>query len=163
MITAEVRLTAMRLRELLYYDQTTGIFSWRVKRKSAFVGKAAGGANPKGHILISVDGRKYMAHRLAVLYMTDEWPKFQVDHRDCNKSNNSWSNLREATNGQNRANSKTSAASGYKGVYPNTRGWQAVIISKKRRIYLGTYTALAAAHAAYTEAALKYHGEFARP
>ena len=75
-------LTAERLREVLSYDQDTGLWKWRVRlSKSIKVGQPSGVINAKGYVVIKVDKTLYYAHRLAWLYMMGEWPK--EDIRSC--------------------------------------------------------------------------------
>ena len=76
-------LTATRLRKVLSYAPTTGIFRWKVSASTrAPVGTIAGTKNGRGYRQIRIDGRPYSASRLAWLYMTG--------------------NLREATSSPNR-------------------------------------------------------------
>jgi hypothetical protein len=153
------------IKQLLDYDSETGIFIWkRWRTPSVLEGDIAGTANSKGHIQITINRYRYLATHIAWLFMTGDWPKLQIDHKDTDKSNNKWSNLREATHGQNRANSKSSAISGYKGVYKRVRGikWYAAIRVNKELIQLGSFSSKIEAANAYREAAIKYHGEFAR-
>ena len=161
-------LTAERLRELLRYDPGTGIFSWLIWRsRSARAGDIAGHVYSNGYVYIKIEGRNYLAHRLAWLYMTGEWPKDEIDHENTIRSENWWDNLREATGFQNKANTKKSAAntSGLKGVSFHRRSnkWMAQIKSQGRHHYLGLFDAPEAAHAAYANAARRLHGAFARP
>jgi hypothetical protein len=87
----------------------------------------------------------------------------QVDHQDRNKLNCCRYNLRPATNQQNCTNKDVvSAASGYKGVYPERDRWKAQITVDRRTEYLGTYLTPIEAAKAYNDAALEYFGEFAR-
>lgn len=101
-------LTQARLRELLAYDPKTGIFTRRVATGRWLrnpVGEVVGTPQGDGaHLVIRVDGVLFLAHRLAWLYMTGAWPADQIDHRDKNKQNNRWLNLREATDLFNRQN-----------------------------------------------------------
>jgi hypothetical protein len=110
-------LTQERLKELLFYDPDTGIFTWRVNRGRGpggctlggkLKGKVAGSLHPDNRIFIHIDRRMYGAHRLAFLYVYGRWPEPEVDHIDRDMSNNRISNLREATrrqqNGNRRAN-----------------------------------------------------------
>lgn len=58
-----------RLCELLHYCPETGIFTWKVTRKGlAKAGTVAGSTNGRGYRQISVDGKLYLAHRLAWFY-----------------------------------------------------------------------------------------------
>lgn len=75
-----VELTAERLRDLFDYDEATGVFTRRFRRGPTSAGKPAGTKNGRGYVQIMVDGRIYMAHRLAWLHMTGSWPTNQIDH-----------------------------------------------------------------------------------
>ncbi len=157
-------LTASRLRELLHYDPETGIFRWKVNRGGPMrKGDIAGTRMKIGYIAICVDQILYYGHRLAHLYVTGEWPKDEIDHRDLNKSNNAWLNLRPANSSQNKVNRPA------RGQYP--RGvtfhrqsglFTASAHKNGKRYHLGYHKTPEAAHAAYCAAALKLHGEFAR-
>lgn len=160
-------LTLARLRELLAYDPETGVFTWRVNRGAKRAGDVAGNKNcVLGYVLIGIDYRTYLAHRLAWLYMTGEWPADEVDHWDLDGANNRWVNLREATKGENGANRPAPAnnTSGYKGVYWHARAgrWMAQIMKNQRSLYLGLHDTREEAAAAYLAAASKEFGEFAR-
>jgi hypothetical protein len=160
-------LTQARLKEWLHYDPETGLFSWlRVSSNRVKVGRIAGSPSSTGHVSICLFGERFLAHRLAWLYMTGEWPKAQVDHKDRCRSNNRWGNLREATNTQNAQNSavKASSRTGLKGVaFTRTAGlFTARIRNGGKRISLGCYLTAEEAHQAYTEKAKELHGEFAR-
>jgi hypothetical protein len=155
------RLTRARLRELLHYDKDTGEFRWLER-----VGNEVRLGSVAGYVQIHVQGRRYSAHQLAHFYMTGRWGRPMIDHRDGNSTNNRWSNLRRATAAQNNANRgrPRNNNSGYKGVFwcRRSRRWRAVIQSKRRRRYLGSFATAEAAHAAYVAAAPKVHGKFAR-
>lgn len=165
-------LTAERLKELLHYDAETGAFSWRVNRGAgAKAGARAGcvwcaGDGKPSYLQIRIDGHLYLGHRLAFFYMHGEWPTQRVDHRDCNGLNNSWSNLRPATNSENMANGRkrSTNTSGLKGVTYNRqkRKWAAQIKKDYRRIHLGYFDSKDSAHAAYLAKAETLFGEFAR-
>jgi hypothetical protein len=160
-------ITAERLRELLAYDPETGVFTWLVARSNHIkVGDIAGWLNgEEGYTRIKVDGHPYMAHRLAWLHVTGSWPVTQIDHVNCTRDDNRWTNLREATQSQNAANVRIrgkTKASGFKGVHRHGRRWKAVITKDGRNTSLGYFDAPEEAHAAYVKAAREYHGEFAR-
>jgi hypothetical protein len=165
-------LTAAQARELLRYDRDTGklfyrrdIYVGRPGRIFRKEGDEAGCLIPSGYIVICIDYVHFRAHRLAWLIETGDWPTHEIDHRDMDRSNNRWANLREATGVQNRANSKKRAKSGFKGVItpkhaPNC--FVAQISVEGKPVYLGTFRSPEEAHAAYLEAAIRHHGEFAR-
>jgi hypothetical protein len=162
-------LTAERLRELLSYDPETGGWT-RIKHcargSHIKVGDMAGGQDERGYLRIRVDGRKYKGHRLAFLYMTGQWPKPEIDHIDGDRTNNCWSNLREATHNENMWNMKMrrNNTSGLKGVtwHKPSRRWRAQICLYSRRLGLGYFDTAEAAHDAYKAKAIELFGEFAR-
>ena len=161
-------LTAKRLREVLRYDYLTGNFYWIIASSPRREAGMLAGSQHKtlGYIAIGIDGKKYFAHRLAWLYMTGKWPSKRLDHRDCNRSNNKWPNLRQATGSQNISNAKLhkDSRSGFKGVTWSKyhRRWHANIRSNGVRYYLGHYATAIEAHTAYCEATHRLNGEFAR-
>lgn len=93
-----------------------------------------------------------------------------VDHRDGDGLNNrrrgEAGNLRIATVSQNRHNTRLldRNTSGFKGVtWDKSRGkWKAMICLNDKRVNLGRFDDLEAAHAAYVAASQSLHGEFGR-
>jgi len=89
-----------------------------------------------------------------------------VDHKDGNGLNNQRENLRLCTASQNCCNRKRSPVSHrrFKGVhYLKSKGYYIVRISiNKKKTNFGTFKNEEDAAAAYNEAAIKHHGEFAK-
>lgn len=164
-----MRLTQERLKELLSYDPLTGVFLWLQDRGGKRAGDIAG-CQKRTYTVISVDDQIYRAHHLAWLYMTGERPHPFIDHRDLNKHNNVWTNLRLATKSQNMANIGLikSNVSGLKGVSRYRAGeaygkpWQASIAKDGKSKHLGHFATKEDAHAAYVTAAEHLFGQFAR-
>jgi hypothetical protein len=156
------KLTQARLREALDYNPKTGIFTW--KPGTHYAGRQAGGASDE-YVRIRIKGKLYRAHRLAFLWM-EGWMPEQVDHRDLDKTNNRWDNLRAANNSQNQHNKRitTNNSSGRKGVSWFKQGgkWRADIRIDGVLRYLGLHDSMEDAAAAYKAAAEHYFGEFAR-
>src|SRR5205823_6060710 len=101
-------LTVKRLRKVLSYAPTTGIFRWKVSAGSrAPVGAIAGARNGRGYHQIRIGGRPYSASRLAWLYMTGKWPNSEISYINGKPSDTRWANLREATSSQNRSRPKS--------------------------------------------------------
>lgn len=158
------------MKRRLIYDPTLGLFTWIADAATGRPrkGKVAGNINRYGYRRIVLCGKSYPAHRLAWLYMTGAWPQQQVDHRDGNRANDAWDNLREATHTENRRNARLQKnnTSGLKGITPKSgpRGkrWQSRIMVDRNCLHLGTFNCPAAAHFAYLIAASQHHGEFAR-
>ena len=89
-----------------------------------------------------------------------------VDHIDCNSLNNRRSNLRLVSKAQNQLNVRLRATSksGAKGVsWCSTRNaWEARIALNGQGRFLGYYSSVADAAAAYAKASADLHGEFGR-
>lgn len=163
------KLTQELLREIVDYDSKTGIFRWKPRAGRSFgkaVGAKAGCLTKKGYHHIMVCGERHFAHRLAWLYMTGEWPSFQIDHVDGDKQNNAWSNLRKASPSDNKANCPAyrTNPTGLKGAYwyPRLAKWVAKIRRDGHLYHLGYFETKEQAHDAYAQAAKAIYREFAR-
>lgn len=164
---ARATLTPERLRELLRYDPETGDLIWRAPRVAlgggAKPGDVAGYVSGDGYIRVSVDNRRYLAHRLAWFWMLGIWPVGTVDHRNRKKSDNRWDNLREATYSQNGVNRhRTRKHPLPRGVYPvdGSSRFNAKIGINRKVLCLGTFDTPEQAHAAYLRAATSKYGAF---
>jgi hypothetical protein len=155
-------LTAARLWELLFYNPATGIFFWLVSRGRVRAGSPAGCIDPRGRNKITIAGRKYLASRLASLYMRGRWPRGEIDHRDLNPGNDAWDNLRDSTRQQNQANTRARNKIGVKGVFRNGKGFRALITVDGQRHNFGTYRTISEAAEAYRAKAEAVFGQFAR-
>lgn len=160
-------LTYEFVREVFSYEPETGELRWKkVLSKRIHIGDAAGCLDDQGRIKIGIQKKDYFAHRIIWLWMTGEWPPFEVDHRDQIKSNNRWKNLRLATPSQNHRNrgAPSNNKSGYKGVcWDNNKNKWLVTINKnidgkKKHFHIGWFDDVYEAGAAYVKAALDIHG-----
>lgn len=145
-----------RLRELLDYDPETGVFVWKCKQHGVTRGSVAGVTTNQGYKVICIQYIKYMAHRLAFVWMTGDCPDV-VDHINRNRLDNSWSNLRPATIALNSRNSglRSDNTSGFKGVYWRRQNnkWAAKIEINKKTKSLGYFLTKEEAASAYKKAA----------
>ncbi len=156
------QITQEYLRSVVSYDPESGIFRRTRCRRTDWIGKEAGYLI-KGYRQVSIDNRRHAAHKLAWLYMYNEWPEF-LDHINGDRDDNRICNLRVATKTQNLRNTckKKTNTSGYKGVSHRRNKWRAYITVDWKTKHLGVFNTPEEAHAAYCVAAHKYHGEFAR-
>ena len=149
-------LTQEKLKSLLHYDQVVGIFTWPK------TGKIAGNENGHGYWRIGVNNGRYMAHRLAWLYVYGEWPTGQIDHINGIKTDNSIKNLRcvsNAENGQNINKPRNRNVSGLLGACYDKRHdvYTARIMIRGKQINLGTFRTAEEAHSAYLKAKNDLH------
>ena len=176
--------TRERILEVLDYDPITGVFTWKADSSrpgqwAKWVGKVAGAKKVRQSdgtsvgMRLAIDGTDYALHRLAWVVMTGENDfDHEVDHINLNAHDNRWSNLRRATHGENAMNRRIqpNGSTGLKGVRfisrPNNnlaRPWYAVIQANGKTISLGYHATKGLAAVARAKAALRYHGQFARP
>ena len=122
--------------------------------------------NNRGYLYANLkrNGKQSMiaVHRLVAMTYIGAKSSDAIDHIDRNPSNNHHSNLRIATQTQNRANARgwLSLGNKFKGVFKYTKngGWVAQICSKR----LGTFPDAVSAAKAYDDAAIAKWGSFAR-
>jgi len=151
-------MTPEHLKSILHYNPETGILTH--KRLQRVMGTPMLG----GHLRVHLLGKNWLVHRLIWLYMTGEFPENEIDHINCKPADNRWKNLRLASHGQNRANSRVNkgTVSGLKGAYQSGNRWRASIKDGGQQRHLGSYATPEEAHAVYCKAADILHGEFSR-
>ena len=124
----------------------------------------------KWHCQPKSNGRLYARTGTKKVYMhrvlLNASPDVYVDHIDGNGLNNTRANLRLCTREENQHNTpiRSDSTTGYKGVsFDKRRNRFSVEINKdKKRIRIGNFENVLDAARAYNEAAIKYHGQFAR-
>lgn len=156
-------ISASEIRKLISYDPDTGEIRWRASKQGRNANGKAGYTDKRGYVKVGINYKCYFAHNLIYLYMMGEWPTNVLDHKDLNPGNNSWENLRPATNEQNCHNRSVHRDNklGLKGVDKHKRGYRARITLSGKRIELGHFSTPEEASVAYNEAAKWLHGEFA--
>lgn len=184
-MTARPDIPPDYLRECFDYNPLTGRLTWRDRPRHHFrshgmftrfqrhyAGKPTGSVEGEGYVCIQIvyDGaqRTLKAHRVAFAIMTGDWPDGQIDHINGNRADNSWANLRLASqtdNMRNRAVQRRSVT-GVSGVRPMRGGasYQVYIGEGGQQTLIGTFrdfdTAVRARKAA--ERRLGYHPNHSR-
>lgn len=144
-------LTHAELRARLRYDPDTGTF---VRYTT---GRAVGTLDKDGYVRVRFQCRDYSGHRLAWFYQTGSWPR-EIDHRNGERSDNRWGNLREVTREENAQNIRAGRGrSKLLGAHARAGGYEAKIRVKGRTQYIGFFGSASQAHAAYVAAKRKFH------
>ena len=155
-------ITHDRANEKFIYDVDTG----KVLRRTT--GKEAGTSNGRGYTQIFVDGKRYVAHRIAWLLNNKEFPNGEVDHIDGDTTNNRMDNLRVVDRTGNNHNTKMpkSNTSGIMGVSRQKAAgkWQVAIQSNGESIFLGLHDCILMASLVRQEAEIyfDYHPNHGR-
>lgn len=164
------------LHECFECDAYLGTLAWKRRPLSHFpdlrshngwntrlAGKPAGSFSTSGYLDVTFGVQKIRAHRVIWAMHKGAWPLGRLDHRNLNRSDNRFPNLREATHSQNIANQPVSPRNkvGLKGVCAHNSRYRAQIKAAGKVRYLGMFDTPELAHAAYCAAARHFHGEFA--
>jgi hypothetical protein len=173
-VDGKPNFTANDVRAKLEYCPESGFLTWRPRPgvtgherswNTKYAGQRAGFLDRRtGYLHVNIFGRPYLAHRLAWLIATGDWP-VRLDHRDGNGTNNQFSNLRLATASQNQANARRHSrnSTGFKGTSRTPSGrYRAAIGVNGKVLNLGHFDTAEEAHAAYLAAAEEHFGAFAR-
>ena len=169
---AKPNITHEQLIQILHYEAETGIFTWKVDRRSgrdgkghliASAGDVAGGVDiASGYIQLVFAKGRCRGHRLAVFHMTGNWPTGEVDHKNGIRSDNRWGNLRDVpqhVNKQNLRKARVDSGTGVQGVRWNEERQKfvaRVTLGTKQKC-VGHFNTTKDAHQAYLTAKRQLH------
>lgn len=152
------------LNEILDYEPETGLLRWKkaLSTSNAKVGSIAGCHSPSQarYVDISIGGQLYKAHRVIWKMMTGNDPE-EVDHINGRKSDNRWSNLREANRSQQMRNMRSKLKPLPRGVTRHSNGYRARITIEGKTVALGYFKSVDDAREAYQSASKRLHGSYA--
>lgn len=152
-----------RIKEVLRYEPDTGLFYWKSNRGgTARAGTIAGSPHRKGYLTVSVLGKAWLAHRLAWAFIHGEEPPpgLQIDHKNGDRSDTRWENLRigdASFNQQNRRRPAKHNKLGVLGVQRYGRRFAAFVRIGGRSRRVGTFSTPEAAHECYVQAKRELH------
>jgi len=157
-------LSHSELTSVLNYDPETGVFTWaKTMSNRAQSGKQAGSKHASGRTYIAVGNNRYLAHRLAWMYVNGAFPKECIDHINGDNSDNRICNLREASHAENMQNhrkARSDSAAGLAGVSKakgKRKGWHSEIKTNGKKTYIGYFKTKELAHEAYLVEKRKQH------
>ena len=139
-------LTQYELKTQFTYDPATGLFT-RVKIRDRYGNLSecnyviTGDNGSRGYKRVSINGERYLLHKLVFLYVAGIYPESDVDHIDGNTSNNSFDNLRNCGKVDNRKNLKLykNNSSGIVGVHFRNGKWYAQMQSEGKKYFKGYF------------------------
>lgn len=128
--------------------------------------KAGCHCRSSGYIRLTIQHRVYFGHVIAWILMKGEFPPLgmSVDHKNLDRADNRWINLRLATPAQNNANRppRTGCKSGLKGVRQLKGGkWEVTLTKARKNVFWKLCDSKEDAIALYNQKATEIHGEFA--
>jgi len=102
-------ITKWNIRDSKWFNDTSGRSAEHTAKiwNNRYAGKEFGYLRNKDQYLeTKIFDKLYKVHRLIWLWMTGEWPKFEIDHENGIRNDNRWKNLRDVTHRENMMNQK---------------------------------------------------------
>jgi hypothetical protein len=160
------------LKECFRYDSKTGKLYWNRRPTRHFVSdsvcnwwnaryaeqEAFTAISTHGYFYGNFEGQHYLAHRIIWKLVSGSEPPPIVDHKDRDRKNNRWFNLREASKGQNNVNSSLSAGVSFDKA---RNKWAARTKKNGKMVHLGRFETWQEARQARIAGVKKLFGEFA--
>lgn len=138
-------ITREEFTHMFHYDPETG----ELKNLQKY-------ARPIRGTQVMISSRNYYIHRIAWWWVMGQWPEHQIDHKDGNPRNNKFSNLREATDAENKQN----VIGPRKGYTRHGLKFRAKVGVDGEDVMLGSFETEDEAHGAYIAAKKKFHPFF---
>jgi hypothetical protein len=159
---SNAHITAEYIREILDYNASTGVFTWKKRTaKCVRIGDVAGCLEKRiGYMSIGISGNVFKSHRLAWLYVYGAWPEGLIDHINGQKADNRIDNLRVVDAGGNSQNVRQPNKrnkSGFIGVIAYQGKWRANITINRKTRRIGDFNTPEEAHKAYLDAKRVLH------
>jgi hypothetical protein len=126
--------------------------------------KIAGSVTDTGYRRVCVLYKQFKVHHIVFWLHTGRWPTL-LDHKDRNRLNNDFNNLREATRSQNMYNSAHGCnTSGVKNVSwcKTHKKWIVRVTADKQIVFNKAFKSFEEAKEVAAKVTKQFHGEFAR-
>lgn len=150
--------TREEIERVIRYEPETGNFYWVGKRNNCRAGGTTDRKRSNVYLSVTLDGQKYLLHRLAWFLVYGELPLLAIDHINGNGVDNRIENLRVCNPRQNSENrTKGTSACGFMGVSAYKNKFKAFIGFEKKKIYIGSYSTAEEAHEAYRNKKKELH------
>ena len=175
---SKAKIPVSWVRVLFEYESDTGRLLWAVDagrwgRIPAGTRAGSEHTDQDGYRsrYVTIEGKLYKATHLIWAWMTGQWPKRTVDHKNLDGLDDRWENLREADDSQQKQNNRRrkDSKTGFKCVtyYNDPRyrdgkcyRWQVVVNGKRIKSSTRFETAKEA-YEAYCARLPDFHGQFA--
>ena len=142
----ETKVNQDLLLRTLSYDKESGELTWKKSHQKVKVGDTAGHLRKDGYVDISINGHKFLAHRVIWCMVEGYWPECEVDHLNRVRSDNRWSNLDHKTQSCNNRNGelRKDSFTKVKGVHKvkGKNRYVARITVNGSRVFLGEFSTI---------------------
>lgn len=99
-----MEITQALLQEHFHYDPLTGEVTHLTNKTKAKIGMRAGSSSKSKSRYLRINGKKELEHRMIWLYVKGYLPVGEVDHKNHNRGDNRWGNLRGVSHAINMQN-----------------------------------------------------------
>ena len=150
------------VKKLFHYDAESGMLLWRNGNgRNVKPWQQAKALNGHGYYTAKVNGKNYLVHRLAWLYVHGAFPKHDIDHKNRIRNDNRLCNLRAVSRTDNCQNISLPShnKSGHIGIswFALQKKWTVYVKVNKKNKWLGNYKNLDDAIAARKAGEKQYY------